>query len=304
MTLLARRGTPTRAWSGVRPVRDNGCWADAGGLPRGCHQRRQETDTVDARGPQAAFLPRALRADEPASRHAWARRHPLILGEKSAHGPRPRTPPPPVPSAAPAHHRLRPGMAGRGDTGPESSACGLRTAGEDRRQTPQRVLAAGRDARCTRKLKDTGRRAPDGGTGSSDGLTVTPDLSSRVTAVQGRVGGPATQRPAGTPPCPGPSRGKTNRPVPARVVVSPERAPARPSDARCRRWGQDTTITVGPYPGGDAPRALLARRVSAASYPSHTTRRSPIAQSGCEAPGRRHTTATGGRAVHSPAVQG
>lgn len=125
------------------------------------------------------------------------------------------------------------------------------------------------------QLKDTGRRAPDGGARSSDGLTVKPDLSSRVRAGPGGVHRPATQRPPGTPPCPGPRRGRTNWPATATVVVSIGRASARPSDARCRRWGGGTRRPPSaPYPGGDAPRAWPARRASAASCPSHTTRRS------------------------------
>ncbi len=150
---LARRGRPVRARTGVRPVRDDGCGADAGGVLRGHPERRPETGTVDALGPQAALLPRALRVDEVAPHHGWALRHPLVLGGRSAHGPRPRTPPPPVLSAAPAHHQLRPDTVERTGTGPESSACVPTPAGKDRRQTPQRVAAAGRDARCTRSCR-------------------------------------------------------------------------------------------------------------------------------------------------------
>lgn len=272
---LARRGRPVRARTGVRPVRDDGCGADAGGVLRGHPERRPETGTVDARGPQAAFLPRALRVDEVAPHHGWALRHPLVLGGRSAHGPRSRTPLPSVPSAAPAHHQLRPDTVGRTGTGPKSSACVSTPAGEDRCQTPQRVAAAGRGARCTCKLKDTGL-PPGGGARSSDGVTAKPDLSPRVAAVPGRR----------APSC--------NSAIDQHTPLS--RTEAREDELACHRDGggldrasiceaqrREVSAMGGggtrrppsaPYPGGDAPRAWPARRASAASCPSHTTRRS------------------------------
>ncbi|MGW9716471.1 hypothetical protein ACUXMM_001513, partial [Micrococcus aloeverae] len=114
-----------------------------------------------------------------------------------------------------------------------------------------------------------------------------------------------TQRPPGTPPCPGPRRGRTNRPATATVVVSIGRASARPSDARCRRWGGGTRRPPSaPYPGGDAPRAWPAPWLSAASCPP-ATRRGGLRSPG--AAGERRAvadTGTGSRAAHSPAVQG
>ncbi|CAM3532563.1 hypothetical protein MILU53160_02050 [Micrococcus luteus] len=274
----------------MRPVRDDGCGADAGGVLRGHPERRPETGTVDALGPQAAFLPRALRVDEVAPHHGWALRHPLVLGGRSAHGPRSRTPLPSVPSAAPAHHQLRPDTVGRTGTGPKSSACVSTPAGEDRCQTPQRVAAAGRGARCTCKLKDTGL-PPGGGARSSDGVTAKPDLSPRVAAVPGRGAPSCNSAIDQHTPWPGPGRERTYRPVTA-TVVSLGRAPARPSDARRRRWRRDTTFTVGPYPGGDAPPGSAGPTAGSGLIPScHTTRRSPVARSGVKAarpPTRSH----------------
>lgn len=288
---LARRGRPVRARTGVRPVRDDGCGADAGGVLRGHPERRPETGTVDALGPQAALLPRALRVDEVAPHHGWALRHPLVLGGRSAHGPRPRTPLPSVPSAAPAHHQLRPDTVERTGTGPESSACVPTPAGKDRRQTPQRVAAAGRGAPCTCKLWDTGR-PPSGGARSSDGLTAKPDLSPRVAAVPGRGAPSCNSAIDQHTPWPGPGRERTYRPVTA-TVVSLGRAPARPSDARRRplpRWRRSPGL--GRPHGWQRPHTLLPHDAAVSGRPERGESRAAA------------DTVTRGRAAHSPAVQG
>ena len=162
----------------------------------------------------------------------------------------------------PARSKAVPSVPPTPGTGPGSSACVLTPAGEDRRQTPQRVAAAGRGAPCTCKLWDTGR-PPSGGARSSDGLTAKPDLSPRVAAVPGRRAPSCNSAIDQHTPWPGPGRERTYRPVTA-TVVSLGRAPARPSDARRRRWRRDTTFTVGPYPGGDAPRPCRAHQGIAA----------------------------------------
>ena len=183
-----------------------------------------------------------------------------------------------------------PHPSSRTGTGPESSACVPTPAGKDRRQTPQRVAAAGRGAPCTCKLWDTGR-PPSGGARSSDGLTAKPDLSPRVAAVPGRGAPSCNSAIDQHTPWPGPGRERTYRPVTA-TVVSLGRAPARPSDARRRRWRRDTTFTVGPYPGGDAPPGSAGPTAGSGLIPScHTTRRSPVARSGVKAarpPTRSH----------------
>ena len=242
---LARRGRPVLARTGVRPVRDDGCGADAGGVLRGHPERRPETGPVDALGLQAAFLH---------ARSEWMRWRPATGGCYDLRSSSEGGPPwaslthtsAPVPSAASARRQLRPDTVERTGTGPESCACVPTPVGKDRRQTPQRVAAAGRGAPCTCKLWDTGR-PPGGGARSSDRLTAKPGLSPRGAAVPAR-GAPscnsATDRHT---PCPGPRRGRTNRPD-TTTVLSLGRAPAMPSVARRRRWRRDTTFTVGPLP--------------------------------------------------------
>lgn len=238
---LARRGRPVRARKGVRPpVRDGGCWADAGGVPRGHPERRPETGAVDALGPHAAFLPRGLRGGDQASRHAagaatsgQSRREVRARATLA----QPTAPPCSVrcvcpPPAAPGHGRTwrhRAGIlrlrahAGRGRPAPEAS-------GGPRRGPRGRVHLP---------LKDLGR-APE---------TV--------------VSGVLT---AGTPP--GPERG-----VGGRTGLSPRRRSCSgvhlrgPALRGAGDGGETRRPPSAPCPGGDAPRAWLAPGVSAASCP-------------------------------------
>lgn len=203
------------------------------------------------------------------------------------------------PPAAPEHGRTCRHRAG---------ILRLRTQNGGRRPPPAASTGHRRRPRRTvhlLQLKDTGRRAPDGGARSSDGLTVKPDLSSRVRAGPGGVHRPATQRPPGTPPCPGPRRGRTNWPATATVVVSIGRASARPSDARRRRRRRATTTTVGSLPrSGRSPGLAGPRGVSGVMPLPHNASIPMMLSAGAGRAVAATTTATGGRAVHSPAVQG
>lgn len=255
----------------MRPVRDNGCWADAevallGGVPhetagdghRRCSGSSNGFSSL-ARSEEMSRRPAtggaATSADPRRGVRAWA---------SPSHTTAPWTvrcarPPPRVP-----HHHVgptTPAAPGRGRT--RRHRAGIlspRTHDSRGRPPPDASVVHRRKPRRTvhLQLKETVHRAPDGGTGSSDALTVKPDLSSRVTAMPGGVHRPATQRPTGTPPVP-------DRVVGGRTGLSPRRCWSRsgvhtrgPATRGVGEGGGTRRSPSAAYPGGDAPRAWQA----------------------------------------------
>ncbi|GEM_PF-4823854 len=300
MVRLARRGRPVLARTGVRPARDDGCGADAGGVPRGHPERRPETGTVDALGPQTAFLPRALRVDEVAPHHGWVLRHPLVLGGRSPMGrahahhcplyrplrlpatscarrrsnvPAPdRNPPPACPP--------RQGKTGaRRFSGSPPQAEAHRAPASWRTQAYPLAVARGAltASRRSRTCRRVGQRCP------------------------GWVHRAATQRWTSTPP--GPDRVERGRTGLSPRPWSRSGVHLRgPATRGVGDGGGTRRSPSAPYPGGDAPRARAAPWLSAASCPP-ATRRGGLRSPG--AAGERRAvadTGTGGRGAHSPAV--
>ncbi|CVN83595.1 Uncharacterised protein [Streptococcus pneumoniae] len=112
----------------------------------------------------------------------------------------------------------------------------------------------------------------------------------------------ATQRSTGTPPVP-------DRGVGGRTGLSPRRCSRSGVHLRCPALrgvgdgGGTRRSPSAPYPGGDAPRAWAAPWLSAASCPP-ATRRGGLRLPGAGERRAVADTGTGGRAAHSPAVQG
>lgn len=267
MVRLARRGRPVRARAGVRPARDDGCGADAGGVPRGYPERRPETGAVDALGPHAAFLPRGLRVGDPASRPgAGAATSGQSRSEVRAwatfmHATAPCT----VrcvcaPPTAPGYgwtRRHRAGILrlrahpGRGRPAPDASA-GPRRGPRGRAHLPLKDLGRAPETVAAGVLTAGTPLDPERGMGGRTGLSPRRRSCSGV-----HLQSPATR---------GAGEGGGTR---------------RPSSA--------------PYPGGDAPRAWgWPQGCQRRPVPFHATRRSPVARSGCEARGRRRVAVTRG----------
>jgi hypothetical protein len=142
-------GTDWRASGPRRRMLGGRRWPSSGDVPRDCRRRAPSMVWVLKR----LFLPRGLKKVSRCPAMGWVLRHPFILGEESAHRPRPRTPPPPVPSAAPAHHLCptTPVAPGHGRTWRHRSGI-LRLRTPDSRGRPPPDASAGRRRRPRRTV--------------------------------------------------------------------------------------------------------------------------------------------------------